>query len=70
MEEAGLAVDDVPVEVPLSPTGATSRTTFTEVLRDTESGCTFSFRETRTRFATATVCIDAVILDGAALPAK
>ncbi|WP_169744198.1 hypothetical protein [Knoellia aerolata] len=53
-EEGATAARNVPVSVTLSPTGATSKTTFTDSFRDPESGVTYRSRETRI-FSYATV---------------
>ena len=46
-EEGALVVEDVPFEVTLTPTGTTSRSTYTDSYRDPESGITYRFRESR-----------------------
>lgn len=45
--EGQLAAEDVPFEVTLTPSGATYRSTYTDSVRDPESGYTYRFRETR-----------------------
>jgi hypothetical protein len=61
-----LVTEDVPFDVTLTPTGATSRATFSEVIRDPENGYTYRVRETRaTQFAAASGSVDGVTFDGA-----
>ncbi|SER79695.1 hypothetical protein SAMN05216199_1249 [Pedococcus cremeus] len=49
MSESGAtAAEGVPFTVTLTPSGATSRTTFTDSLKDPESGYTYKYSETRT----------------------
>ena len=60
-EEGGLAAEDVPFEVTLTPTGATSRSTYTDSVRDPESGFTYRVRETRvSSFAVVTGTLDGI----------
>jgi hypothetical protein len=53
-EEGALAARDVPFSVTLTPSGATSKSTFTDSFRDPETGYTYKSRETRT-YSYATV---------------
>ncbi len=46
-EEGGLAAQDVPFSVTLTPSGGTSKSTFTDSYRDPESGISYRSRETR-----------------------
>ena len=60
-EEGALAAQDVPFSVTLTPTGATSKSTFTDTLRDPETGYTYKSRETRVNsYATVRGSLDGV----------
>jgi hypothetical protein len=60
-EEGGLAAEDVPFSVSLTPTGATSKSTFTDSFRDPETGVTYRYRETRVSgYATVEGSLDGV----------
>lgn len=59
--ESGLAAEGVPFQVTLTPTGATSRSSYTDSFKDPESGYTYKYRETRvTSFATVQGNLDGV----------
>ena len=64
--ESALAAEDVPFQVTLTPTGATSRSTFTDSFKDPESGYTYKYRETRvSSYATVQGSLDDVaVVDG------
>lgn len=63
--ESALAARDVPFQVALTPTGATSRTTMTDSFKDPESGYTYKYRETRvTSVATVEGSLDGVAAVG------
>lgn len=60
-EQGATVARDVPVSITLTPTGATSKTTFTDSFRDPESGFTYRSRETRiSSFATVQGSLDEV----------
>jgi len=62
MSESGSAVaEGVPFTVALTPSGATSRTTFTDSFKDPESGYTYRYSETRnTSYAVVDGSLDGV----------
>jgi hypothetical protein len=60
-EDGDVVAVDVPFQVTLTPTGATSRSTYTDTYRDPESGVTYRFRETRVyNYATVQGSFDGV----------
>lgn len=46
-QEGTLAAQDVPFSLTFTPTGATSKSTFTDSFRDPENGVTYKYRESR-----------------------
>ena len=59
--EGGLVAEDVPFEVTITPSGATYRSTYTDSLRDPESGYTYRFRESRvSSFGTVQGSLDGI----------
>jgi hypothetical protein len=60
-EDGALAAENVPFAVALTPTGATSKSTYTDSFRDPESGYTYKSRETRIyNYATVQGSLDGV----------
>lgn len=65
-EEGALAAQNVPFGITLTPTGATSKSTFVDSFRDPESGITYKSRETRVyNYATVQGGLDGIpAMDG------
>jgi hypothetical protein len=64
--ESGLVAEDAPVDLAMTPTGATSRTTVTDVYRDPVNGVSYRSRETQTtQFTTVSGSVAGVDVDGA-----